>query len=342
MAEEPLSPHPLTPHQPLLQRHGLEVATEPAPWIHPPAVLRSRLIGWAKRLFDSNLSPIYNSTSVEDEYYYNISDIGINFATSLQLDLPSHCSTRFYQDMDGDYVPAVSPDPSYVLKKAVSERLDTSLDVIDFMLCHKLLTSEEIGDIQKLLDLSGSAWMVSQDTTKLMLRLSIEEQSEAQRTIDHATSSALDHIVSAGRHLQDAHKYAWHRGSMNAQAAYQSAVMAIESSLRETVMPGQSHARLGHIAKELRIPKHQWQIRLGGQDAVEQLATVIDFLAVDHDKHGQVTYQVNDIKEAQDAVTLATAIVGLTERGFLTRGEQTQAEPLPQSPNNRPTSSSNR
>ena len=342
MAEEPLSPHPLTPHQRLLQRHGLVVATEPAPWIHPPAVLRSRLIGWAKRLFSSNLSPIYNSTSDEDVYYYNISDIGISFATSLQLDLPSNCSTSFYQDMDGHYVPAVSPDPSYVLKRAVSERLDTSLDVIDFMLCHKLLTSEEIGDIQKLLALSGSAWMVSQDTTKLMLRLSIEEQSEAQRTIAHATSSALDHIASAGRHLRDAHEYAWHRGSINAQAAYQNAVMAIESSLREAVMPGQSHARLGHIAKELRLPKHQWQIRLGGQDAVEQLAKVLEFLAVDHERHGQVTYQVNDIKEAQDAVTLATAIVGLTERGFLTRGEQTQAEPLPQSPNNRPTKSSNR
>ena len=318
------------PLAPITVRSGLRDASQTAPWLHVPKLVTRRLTDWCVDMFRGDFHPIYKTIPHPDDYFFEITDLGILLATSLDLDLPVNCYVQYGLHPVGNFETRwVKPDPTWTIRDAISANADLTLDIIDFMLQHSLSNDDEISDLSRLLTISNSAWSVSHDSGSLVLRRSNEETSNFARIVNAASESSDPALISAGRHLRDAHSYAWRRSTMNPQAAYQSAVMAIESALREAVMPGQSHARLGNIARQLRLPMHQWRARLGGQAAVEQLAKVLDFLAVDHDKHGQVTYQVNDIAEAQDAVTIATAIVGLAERGFLAREETGQPETSP-------------
>ena len=308
------------PFTPITVRVGLRDISDSEPWLHVPKLVTKRMADWCIDMFRGDFDPIYKTVPHPDDYYFEITDIGILLATSLELDLPVNCYFQYGPHPVGNFETRwVEPNPTRPIRDAISANADLALDIIDFMLQHRLSTEGEISDLSHFLTISNAAWSVSEDSGSLILRQSQEEASNFERIVDAASESSAPALVSSSQHLRDAHTYAWTRRTMNASAAYQSAVMAIESALRELVMPGQTHARLSHIITQLRLPKHQWRARLGGKDTVTQLAGVLELLAGEQDKHGQVMYEVNDIAEAQDAVTLATAIVGLSQRGFLIR-----------------------
>lgn len=311
---------------PLTRRHGLRDAPLAAPWIRVPKLVTGRLKDWCDNIFRGDFHPIYKTIPHPDDYYFEITDLGISLATSLNLDLPVNCYFRHGPDLIGNApeVRWVEPSPSRVIRDAISAENDTALDIVDFMLRNRLATDKEISELAHLLAISNSAWTVSENLDGLTSRMSSEEAANAERTIDDALNSGGEAIASAGQHLRDAHKHAWTRSSMNPQSSYQSAVMAIESALREIVSPGYPDARINNIATQLRLPKNQWHGRIGGQGTAVCLAKLLELVAGEQDRHGQITYEVNDIAEAQDAVTLATAIVGLADRGFLARDRQTE------------------
>lgn len=162
-------------------------------------------------------------------------------------------------------------------------------------------------ELEEVLYRGGSAWQVADPPHHLMRRVPAELLLEYQRATNH------DDPVS--EHLRDAWSAAWRHGDPSVVVAYDGAVKAIEGALIPIVIPNDPTATLGKVLTALRAKPAKWSTRFRGESTVSALTAVLDALWKTHARHAQVS--PNSLDQAQDAVTIAVAIVALAERGFI-------------------------
>ncbi|MYD72746.1 MAG: hypothetical protein F4Y11_00205 [Chloroflexi bacterium] len=126
---------------------------------------------------------------------------------------------------------------------------------------------------------------------------------------------ATSHNDPVGEHLRDAWNAAWRHGDPNVVVAYDGAVKAIEGALIPIVIPDDPAATLGKVLAALRSKPTKWDTRFRGEGTVSALTALLHALWKTHARHAQVS--PNSLDQAQDAVTVAVAIVALAQRGFI-------------------------
>ena len=180
---------------------------------------------------------------------------------------------------------------------------------------------EEVGKLNVLLKDGRSAWQITWPGGGLVRRI--------PREIEELYISTQDAHGAASRHLEDAWKYAWSSES-NGDNAFQSAIRALEACFRAVVIPSNTSANLGDIARALLDKPRKWESRLAnhrgdaGEDATENgvvgLANILETLWKCRLAHGESDqYRINNIEDARDAVSLAAALIAMQQRGFLAR-----------------------
>lgn len=166
-------------------------------------------------------------------------------------------------------------------------------------------------DLEEILFRGGSAWQVADPPNQLIKRVPEELISEFQQ--------ATIHNDPVSEHLRDAWNAAWRHDDPSAVEAYDGAVKAIEGILIPIVIPNDPTATLGKVLNALRDKPEKWDTRFRGAETVEALTAMLDELWKAHGRHAGMA--PNSLEQAQDAVTIAVAVVTLTRRGFLKRVE---------------------
>ena len=162
-------------------------------------------------------------------------------------------------------------------------------------------------ELEEVLFRGGSTWQVADPPHRLMRRVPEELLLEYQR--------ATSHRDPVSEHLRDAWNAAWRHGNPSVVVAYDGAVKAIEGALIPIVIPNDPTATLGKVLTALRAKPAKWSTRFRGEGTVSALTALLDELWKTHARHAQVS--PNSLDQAQDAVTVAVAIVALAQRGFI-------------------------
>ena len=173
-------------------------------------------------------------------------------------------------------------------------------------------------DLENILFHGKSAYTVGNPPNHLTKRVPRELVDEFKRT------TSTDDAVSA--HLRDAWIAAWRLNDPNVVEAYDQAVKALEGVLQPVVSPANRRSTLGTIIRDLRAKPDKWDTRFRGIETVEALTAMLDELWKTQVRHHKVEYLENTLEEAQDAVTIAVAVVSLCRRGFLERLNDYTAE----------------
>ncbi len=168
-------------------------------------------------------------------------------------------------------------------------------------------------DLEEILFRGGSAWQVADPPNQVIRRLPEELVTEFE--------DATSHNDPVSEHLWDAWNAAWRHGDPSAVEAYDGAVKAIEAVLVPIVIPNDPSATLGKVLSALRAKPEKWDTRFRGEETVAALAAMLNELWRTQVRHHKSEYLENTLEEAQDAVTIAVAVVGLCRRGFLERVE---------------------
>ena len=205
------------------------------------------------------------------------------------------------------------------LKAVASTDPDTLLDVADWLLADGFGRAKNNKAVMKDFERScawldwmlyegSSAWEVGEPADHLTLRVPRELKREFAATV-----KSDDRIAE---HLRDAWNAAWRRDDPSEVEAYNSAVKALEASLAPIVIPNNATATLGMVIAALRAKPEKWDTRFRGPETVQALTAMLDELWKTNSRHAGMP--PNDLDEAQDAVTIAVAVVALVRRGFIT------------------------
>lgn len=145
-------------------------------------------------------------------------------------------------------------------------------------------------------------------------------QTELQETADRVFASRS----RAAQYLMGAWQKAWSRDP-DASGAYREGVQAVEAAYRPIVSPDNERATLGTIISNMRDKPTKFRVRLqsgNGNDNVARVVAMLELLwKSQFDRHGTDDETVPlsvSIKEAQDAVALATILVHLAQQGGFT------------------------
>ncbi len=168
-----------------------------------------------------------------------------------------------------------------------------------------------MSELESILFEGRSALAVGEPPDHLIERLPRELVEEFEGAI------AKDDEISG--YLRKAWSAAWRRDNPSAKEAYDAAVKALEAILAPIVIPNESKPTLGKIIGELGA-KHnngKWTTRFRQDETVQTLKALLDELWKSDSRHAGMP--PNSLEQAQDAVTIAVAVVALVRRGFLTR-----------------------
>lgn len=171
--------------------------------------------------------------------------------------------------------------------------------------------SRAVSELESILFEGRSALAVGEPPDHLIERLPRELVEEFEGAI------AKDDEISG--YLRKAWSAAWRRDNPSAKEAYDAAVKALEAILAPIVIPNESKPTLGKIIGELGA-KHnngKWTTRFRQDETVQTLKALLDELWKSDSRHAGMP--PNSLEQAQDAVTIAVAVVALVRRGFLTR-----------------------
>ena len=264
------------------------------------------LEAWCFRSLQANFRALYDT---HHEYnLYVIRDAGITLARNLGVDLPYSCGIDV-----GEGYQVLTPRPVHIVIRTAVDDRDQLLNIIDCLLASRILSESEIEELRSLLRHGRSAWQVSHDESALALRVPLEEEASFRQTV------AGDY--SASQHLTAAWDAAWRRDRPSPIEAFDGAVKAIESLLAPIAIPKHPTPTLGKVVKALQDKPEKWDTRFRGEETVTALAAMLDELWRTQVRHHKSDYLENTLEEAQDAVTIAVAVVGLCRRGFLERVE---------------------
>lgn len=266
---------------------------------------RNWLYSWCRAVLDGSFSSLYQHNHEIDGF--EIRAAGIALARGLDIDLPEVC--RF--DYDDAFRRDLSTDPISVIMDSTENDQRTLLHVADYLLASELASDYDARQLELLLRGSNSAWRMNVDWNGLSLLVPVEELAE----LDLASAGG----DSSAKYIADAWDAAWRTEDPNAVKAYDSAVKAIESILVPIVIPKHPTPTLGRVIKALQAKPEKWDTRFRGSPTVEALAAMLEEVWKTQVRHGKSEYLENTLEEAQDAVTIAVAVVGLCRRGFLER-----------------------
>ena len=168
-----------------------------------------------------------------------------------------------------------------------------------------------VEELESILFQGRSTLAVGDPPNHLTERLPVELVKEFEGAIskDDATSA----------YLREAWNAAWRHGYPSSKEAYDAAVKALEAALAPIVIPNESQRTLGKIIGTLRAGDNRgnWDTRFRGTETVQALTMMLDELWQTDSRHAGMPS--NSLEQAQDAVTIAVAVVALVRRGFLTR-----------------------
>ena len=288
---------------PLLERHGVLETNLNKPWVSVPDLESGVLSDWCYDVLRSNFTLFYSEEWGTDTLF--IRTEGVALARSLKVDLPRACQF----DYDEHFFRSLNPDPTDIIMAITRKDDDMLLNIADYLLASQLVRDDAAAGLRRLLSGSESAWQVNEAGSGLALRVSAEEEFSF-----HQSSEAH---YPYSHHLQLSWEAAWRRNNPSASEAYDSAVKAIESILAPIVTPADPIPSLGKIIPALRDKPEKWNTRFRGAETVKALTAMLDELWKTHSRHAGMP--LNSLKQAQDAVTIAVAVVGLVRRGFLER-----------------------
>ena len=211
-----------------------------------------------------------------------------------------------------------SENPMRDLLDMVNKNNDMLLNIVHWIISETDLGWRDPHGLNQILLNGGSAWIADYEAKTLRRRLSREEEESLRTSLEPGDATAT--------HLRDAWTAAWRRDDPSAVEAFDSAVKAIESILAPIVIPKHPTPTLGKIIAALRDKPDKWDTRFRGIETVEALTAMLDELWKTQVRHHKAEYLENTLEEAQDAVTLAVAVVSLCRRGFLERLSDYTAE----------------
>ena len=302
-------------HIPLLERQGLRERQARELWVHVPELEERPLREWCRDVLSSNMASLYREEPDFDSLV--IQQGGVKLSRSLDIVLPESCRMDYSAtDSFTDQYPVreAKPNPLEVIMDTTWDDRDMLLNIADYLLASELASEADAAALRGFLRDSGSVWEVDEEGRELTRRTPPEQHEAYQAAI--APGDA------ASRHLQDAWRAAWSRREPSARDAYDGAVKALESALKPIVSPTNDRTTLGTLVRDLRKKPAKWDTRFGGEQTVETLTALLDELWSTQDRHGEEEYRTNTLEEAQDAVTIAIAVVGIVRRGFLFRVEE--------------------
>ena len=291
--------------KPLLERHGVRETILSKPWVTVPELESGVLGEWCYDVLRSNFKLFYSEQWGTDVLF--IQTEGVVLARSLNIDLPPVCQF----DYDEHFFRSVVPDPMDTIMATTRNDDDMLLNIADYLLASQLVRDDAAAGLRRLLSGSNSAWQVNEAGSGLALRVSVEEE------LSFLQSSEAHYPYS--HHLQLSWEAAWRRNNPSASEAYDSAVKAIESILAPIVTPADPSPSLGKLIAALRDKPDKWNTRFRGAETVSALSAMLGELWKTNSRHAGT--QPNNLEQAQDAVTIAVAVVGLVRRGFLERAD---------------------
>lgn len=195
------------------------------------------------------------------------------------------------------------------LVSMIRDKPDMLLNIAHWLLTEGNVRADRVTELEQLLSEAGSAWMVDIEASMLRRRLSREEEDSLRLAVGPADDAA--------EHLKEAWTAAWRRETPSQVEAYDGAVKALEAILAPIVIPKNTEPRLGTIIRALEDKPEKWESRFRGPETVKAIKSMLDELWKTHGRHAEMT--PNSLEQAQDAVTIAVAVVALVRRGFLTR-----------------------
>ena len=291
-------------YTPLLERHGLRQGSRPREaWRSVPEEAGHFLREWCDEVLTANFDSLYRTEWEYDSLVLELE--GFALAQSLDIELPLGCTINFYEDI----AIGASPEPIEIILKTARDDHDVLLDIADYLLVSGLASTDAVASLRHLLAVSYSAWRVKDDASGLALRVSPEEE-EAYR-------DAISPGDETSGYLAAAWDAAWRRNDPNIDEAYRNSVKAIESALKPIVSPDNGVATLGTIAGDINAKPEKWNTRFRGAETVQALRDLLYELWKTDSRHAGMP--PNTLEQAQDAVTIAVAVVALTRRGFLKR-----------------------
>ena len=205
----------------------------------------------------------------------------------------------------------LSENPMQDLLSMVNKSNDVLLNIVHWIVSESRLWTYDPRGLNGILTNGGSAWIADYDAKVLRRRLSRDEEESLRYSLAPGDATAT--------HLREAWTAAWRREDPSAVEAYDRAVKSLESILAPIVIPNHPTPTLGKVIKALRDKPEKWDTRFRGSPTVEALAAMLDEVWKTQVRHGKSEYLDNTLEEAQDAVTIAVAVVGLCRRGFLER-----------------------
>jgi hypothetical protein len=206
-----------------------------------------------------------------------------------------------------------SHEPGGIMKQilaAAARDGDLYLDCIDVTL--QLTRGRDAIALSNVLKVGGSVWTITQDKLGL------------ERRVPEATGDAYARAISISDPVADELKQAW--GAVfgrnpNPSDGWDHAIKAAEDLLIPIVVPKVAKANLGTVAGELKANPDRWTFGVpsnGGRSNGETLEGLIRHIWPNPDRHGGGSKRPPTQEEAESAVLIAVAIVGLC-RGRLVK-----------------------
>jgi hypothetical protein len=188
------------------------------------------------------------------------------------------------------------------------------LDAVDAVLHFKTYINEKaLQELDKLLELGGSAWQVDSNGDGLVRRL------DAPTAAAYAEVSAPGDIAS--RELKEAWSSAYGRNP-NASDVWDHSIKAVEASLIPIVIPAKEKATLGDVVGILASQGSGWQLGLHGHDDSQSITPLVSMLRLmwpNPDRHSSQSSRIPSLVEAQAVVHLAVAVVQWARSGVIAK-----------------------
>ena len=188
------------------------------------------------------------------------------------------------------------------------------LDAVDAVLHFDEATTDEVGALDELLSLAGSAWEVDPLGRRKLVR-----RVDPTATAAFAESASPDDIASA--ELREAWAAAYARNP-DASDAWDHSIKAVEAMLIPIVTPNKAKATLCDVVGSLNGQGHLWKLELHGQDGSQSVAPLVSMLRLiwpNPDRHGNQGSRQPSLVEAQAVVHQAVMIVQWVRSGVLSK-----------------------
>jgi hypothetical protein len=170
------------------------------------------------------------------------------------------------------------------LSEAGGSASDALLDMVDSFLHELPEISRYVAlDVEKLLDLGGSAWRVKPERDGLVRRVDPAIATKIERTM----AAAWEVAPSATLHLAEALKHAYGR-SPDPSKVFSESIKAVEAAAAPVVTPNDLQATLGKIIGEMRKSPTSWSVAIANANTNVVIGNMETIWKGQTDRHGGV------------------------------------------------------